>query len=74
MQETGIQSLGQEDPLEKQMTIHSSILVWRIPRTEESGHLQSLGLKELDMTKQLTLSLLSMAETSSELKNNILRK
>ena len=74
MQETGIQSLDQEDPLEKRMTIHSNILVWRIPRTEESGHLQSWGLKELDMTKQLTLSLLSMAETSSELKNNILRK
>ena len=74
MQETRIQSLDQEDPLEKRMTIHSNILVWRIPRTEESGHLQSWGLKELDMTKQLTLSLLSMAETSSELKNNILRK
>ena len=74
MQETGVQSLGQEDPLKKRVTIHSSILVWKIPRTEESGCLQSWGLKELDMTKQLTLSLLLMAETSSELKNNILRK
>ena len=74
MQETRIQSLGQEDPLKKRVTIHSSILVWKIPRTEESGCLQSWGLKELDMTKQLTLSLLLMAETSSELKNNILRK
>ena len=74
MQETGIQSLGQEHPLEKGMTIHSSILVWRIPWREESGCLQSWGLKELDMTEQLTLSPLSKAETSSELKKNILHK
>ena len=39
MQETKIQSLGQEDPLEKVMTTHSSILVWRIPWTEEPGRL-----------------------------------
>ena len=38
-----IQSLGQEDPLEKEMTTHSSILAWRIPRTEELGELQSMG-------------------------------
>ena len=37
MQETQVQSLGQEDPLEEEMTIHSSILAWRIPRTEEPG-------------------------------------
>ena len=37
MQETWVQSLGQEDPLEKEMATHSSILAWRIPWTEESG-------------------------------------
>ena len=44
MQETRAQSLGQEDPLEKEMAIHSSILAWRIPWTEERGGLQSVGL------------------------------
>ena len=43
MQETGVQSLGQEDPLEKEMATHSSILAWRIPWTEEPGGLQSMG-------------------------------
>ena len=43
MQETQVQSLGQEDLLEKEMTIHSSVLGWRIPWTEEPGRLQSMG-------------------------------
>ena len=43
MQETQVQSLGQEDPLEEEMATHSSILAWRIPRTEEPGGLQSMG-------------------------------
>ena len=43
MQETQVQSLGREDPLEKEMATHSSILAWRIPLTEESGGLQSMG-------------------------------
>ena len=43
MQETRIQSLGQEDPLEKGMATHSSILAWRIPWTEEPGKLQFIG-------------------------------
>ena len=43
MQETKVQSLGQEDPLEKGMATHSSILAWRIPRTEERGGLPSMG-------------------------------
>ena len=43
MQETGVRSLGQEDPLEKGMAAHSSILTWRIPQTEEPGRLQSMG-------------------------------
>ena len=43
MQETWVQSQGQEDPLEKEMATHSSILAWRIPQTEEPGGLQSTG-------------------------------
>ena len=47
MPETRVQSLGQEDPLEKEMATHSSILAWRIPRTEETGGLQSIGSQGL---------------------------
>ena len=43
MQETQVRSLGWEDPLEKEMTIHSSIIAWRIPWTEDPGRLQSMG-------------------------------
>ena len=43
MQETQVRYLGWEDPLEKEMATHSSILAWRIPRTEEHGRLQSMG-------------------------------
>ena len=43
MQETQVQSLGQEDPLEKEKATHSSTLAWRIPWTEESSGLQSMG-------------------------------
>ena len=46
MQETQVQFLGQEDPLEKEMATHSSILAWRIPWTEEPGRLQSVGSQE----------------------------
>ena len=41
--ETQVRSLGREDPLEKEMATHSSILAWKIPRTEEPGRLQSMG-------------------------------
>ena len=44
MQETWVQSLGGEDPLDKEMATHSSIYAWRIPWTEEPGGLQSMGL------------------------------
>ena len=44
MQETQVRSLGQEDLLEKGMAIHSSILAWRIPWTEEPGELEPMGL------------------------------
>ena len=44
MQETWVQSLGREDPLEEEMATHCSILAWKIPWTEEPGWLQSMGL------------------------------
>ena len=47
MQETQVQSLGWEDPLEKEMATHSSILAWKIPWTEEPGGLQSMGLQRV---------------------------
>ena len=50
MQETWVQSLGQEDPLEKEMATHSSFLTWSIPETEDPDRLQSMGLQDLDMT------------------------
>ena len=55
MQEIQVQFLGQEDPLEKGMATHSSILAWRIPRTEELGGLQAHGVTESDTPEQLTL-------------------
>ena len=53
MWETWVRSLGPEDPLEKEMATHSSILVWRIPWMEELGGLQSTGRKESDTTERL---------------------
>ena len=47
MQETQIQSLGQEDLLEKEMATHTSILAWKIPGTEEPGGLQPMGLQRV---------------------------
>ena len=54
MQKAWVRSLGWEDPLEKEMAAHSSILVWEIPWTEEPGALQSMGSKELAMTEWLS--------------------
>ena len=53
VQVTQIWSLGQEDPLEKEMATHPSIFAWRIPWTEEPGGLQSMGLQELDTTEHI---------------------
>ena len=53
MQEAQARSLGQDDPLQKQMATHSSIPAWRIPRTEEPGRLQPMGVTESDTTEQL---------------------
>ena len=51
MQETQVGTLGQEDPLQKEMAPHSSTLAWEIPWTEEPGRLQSTGSQELDRTE-----------------------
>ena len=47
VQETRVRSLGREDPPEKEMATHSSILAWRIPWTKEPGRLQSMGLQRV---------------------------
>ena len=47
MQETWVQSLGREDPLEKETVIHSITIAWKIPWTEEPGRLQSMGLQRV---------------------------
>ena len=56
MWETRVQSLGREDPLEKEMATHSSTLAWKIPCTKEPGRVQYMGVKQSDMTERLTLS------------------
>ena len=55
MQETRVRSLGREAPLEKEMATHSSILAWRISRTEEPGGLQSLGSQRDDYPFHVSL-------------------
>ena len=49
-EETGVRTLGEEDPLEEEMATHSSILAWRIPWIEEPDRLQSMGYLDSDMT------------------------
>ena len=56
MQETWVQSLGQEDPLEKEMATHSSILAWRIPWTEEPDRLQSMELQSQTWLSDFTFT------------------
>ena len=55
MQEMQVQFLGWEQPLEKDMATHSSILAWDIPWTKEPGGLQSMGLRRVEKTERLTL-------------------
>ena len=61
LQETQVQSLYWEDPLEKGMITHSSILAWRIPWTEEPGGYSPWNHKESDMAERLTLPLFIIA-------------
>ena len=58
MQETQVRSLGQKDPLEKEMATHSSILAWRIPWTEEPGRLQSTGSQRVNSLSPVSCLLL----------------
>ena len=69
MQETRVQSLGQEDLVEKEVATHSSILAWKIPWTEEPGRLYSpWGRKELDMTERLHFHFLPFLKQKFSLK------
>ena len=61
MWETQVQSLDWEDPLEKEMAVHSSILAWRIPWTVKPGGYSLWGCKELDTTERLTHSLIELS-------------
>ena len=58
MRETRVWSLGQEDPLEKEMATHSSTLAWKIPRTEDPGRLQFMGLQRVGHDSVTSLSFL----------------
>ena len=58
IQDTGVQFLGWEGPPEKGMATHSSILAWRIPRTEEPGGLKSMGSKRLLLKSMISFSTL----------------
>ena len=63
MWETRVQSLGQEDLLEKEMATHSSILAWKIPQTEEPGRLQSMGSQRIGHDWATSLSLFHFLES-----------
>ena len=65
MQEMWVQSLGQEDALEKKRATHSSILAWRIPWTEEPRGLHSMGHKKSDMTEPSTVTMIQIWFDSS---------
>ena len=69
IQETWVRSLGQEDPLEKEMVTHSSTLAWEIPWIEEPGGLQSTGSQESDMTVLLSMHALSSGKGKSSAQN-----
>ena len=65
--EIQVQSLGQEDPPEKGMATHSSILAWRIPWTEEPGGVQSMGLQSWTRLKRLSMRAETMLRIITEL-------
>ena len=72
MEETRVQSLGQEDPLEKEMATHASTVAWKIPWTEEPGGLQSMGsqsriqLSDFALTFKESLKSFTVKDTGSE--------
>ena len=67
MQETWVRSLGQEDPLEKEMATHSSTLAWKITWTEKPGRLQSMGSQRVGHDWATSLSLYTLTNTSGTL-------
>ena len=67
VQETQVQSLDQEDPLEKEMATHSSILVWKIPQMEEPGQLQSMVSQGVGYDWATSLSLMHISLIHSKL-------
>ena len=67
MQETWVQSLGREDPLEKEMATHSSVLAWRIPWMGEPGGLPSMGLQSQTRLKRLSRSSSSSSSSKAQL-------
>ena len=73
MWETWVRSLGQEDPLEKEMATHSSFLAWRIPWMEELGGLQSMGRKELDTTERLHFTSLNNVVLVSDVPSQVIQ-
>ena len=70
MQEMQVLPLGQEDPLEKEMATHSSILAWEIPWTEELDRLQSVGLQRVGHSLVTEQQQHAWLQTSMENKNN----
>ena len=73
MQETWVRTLGQEDPLEKEMATHSSILAWKIPWTEEPGWLLSMGSQRVGHKWMTSLSLMILLYTCLHLNKHIYR-
>ena len=67
-----VQSLGQEDPLEELMATHSSILAWRIPWTEESGRLQSMGLQRVRHDRSNLACMHKASKTNRRAENPLL--
>ena len=70
MQETGVWSLGWEDPLEKEMATHSSILAWKIPWTEEPGRLQSMGSQRVGHDWAISLLFTSLVAVDEKSPTN----
>ena len=70
IQEIQFQALGREDPLGKEMATHSSILAWKIPWTEDSGGVQSVGSQRVGQDRERTTTGLEVAKEMACLRNN----
>ena len=71
MRETQVRSLGWEDPLEKEMAIHSSILAWKIPWMEKPGRLQSMWLQSRTRLRDFTFTLSSVQSSRSVVSDSL---